>query len=531
MGPLLLLGSIFACDPCGVDTDDLPDTCAPTSDSDTHSESNPDSGSGSVFVPDTPELPGVLTTCLDSSEAPSIAAFTATADALPVTRANVSLSLDSPANAVLTCTHTTETTDVHRLEHIGFASEHRWTVHGLLAESTYDCTVQARCPGGDSATATASLTTGSLPEELVPGTVTVDPVLAMTGAYTMFNHKGFCDGDQAHRLVIVDPEGRVRWYWEGLESDFGVGVVGDYLGDDLILTAGGTGANAGPRVSNLDGDILYETPEDWGLVFHHYAEQLSDGHMLSVAEAEDTLGDETWEGVHLVEHDPETDTIVREWTSQGALDAGERGVWDVGSTRDNLNTNWVSRDPQGAWYLSICGAQRLAKLDPDSGDVIWVMGPREGWTLLDADGAELGADGWPQCQHGVEVLEENRVLVYDNGRDRLEARVSEYVVDPGAGTVTRTWTWTEDNWYEQAWGDVDRLTDDRVLLGIGHCSCCQDASDNVTRILEVDRPSGSVVWRYDFPPDDSVLYQVNRIDGCDLFDNVAYCEGLAGTEQ
>lgn len=443
----------------------------------------------------------------------------------PVTAVQVGLLLDTAATASVTCTATGDGTDEHRLEALAATTEHSWTLHGLLASETYSCTAQA--DGLDLAGRTA-VTTGTLPADLVEGAVTTSSTLAMTGAYTLYNHKGFCDGEQTHRLVMVDPEGRVRWYWDGLDSDFGVGVVSDYLGEGQVISAGGTGESAGPRVSNLDGDLLYETPSDWGIVFHHYAERLSSGHLLSVAKADDeNAAGDTWEGTHLIEHDPETDAIVREWRTQQAVDAGEYEVFDVGATGDNLNTNWVSSDAAGDWYLSLCGAQQLAKLDPDSGDVIWVMGPNLGWALVDDTGAALDATDWPQCQHGAEVLDVNRVLVYDNGRDRLEARAAEFVIDPDTHVVTRTWVWTEPDWYEQAWGDVDQLTDDRVLIGIGHCSCCTPSSDNVTRILEVDRPSGEVVWRMELPADDSVLYQASRIDGCDVFNNTRFCPALA----
>ncbi len=486
-------------------------------------------------------LPCLLLACTDSGSTTAVtgtsstgdtdtsyiqeATLTLTPDELPVTVVDVVLTLDPAATAAVLCTARGDPRDVHRLEALSPARDHTWRLHGLLASETYDCVVQV---AGESVGSPAAVTTGTLPADLTTGAVTSPSSLSQTGVYTLYNHKGFCDADYTHRLVLVDPEGRVRWYWEGLDSDFGVGVVGDHLGNGEFLSAGGTSENAGPRVSNLDGEVLYETPESWGIVFHHYAEQLSNGHMLSLGEQENenSAGD-TWKGTQLIEHDPETNTIVREWRSQQAVDAGEHEVFDVGLTGVDLNTNWASRDEAGHWYLSLCGAQRLAKLDPDSGDVIWVIGPDLGWTLQDESGAALEDDDWPQCQHGVEVVDVDRLLVYDNGRDRLSSRGAEFVIDPATLTVTRTWLWTEPDWYEQAWGDIDSLTEDRVLIAIGHCTCCRETSENVTRILEVDRPTGEVVWRFELPADDSVLYQASRMSGCELFNNIAYCPDLA----
>lgn len=521
----ILFTALTGCDPCG--DPGTEDSC-PGAGQDSATVSDTAPGIAPLPLP----APSPVSTglCMGSPQGPGVRAFDGIADDSLVTRADLDLTLGLPANAVLTCTHADDPTEVHRLESLVPALAHRWTVHGLLADSDYTCQAVATCTEGGSDAATTTLSTGSLPTDLAAGTVTTAEGHAMTGAYTLYNHKGFCDGEQAHRLVMVDPEGRVRWYWEGLDSDFGVGVAASYLGEDVVISAGGTGENAGPRLSNLDGEVLYETPSDWGVVFHHYAEQLSDGHLLSVTEATDSLGGPSWKGTRILEHDPDTDTIVRSWASQQALDAGEGGIWDVGTTGADLNVNWASRDDAGDWYLSLCGAQRIAKVDPDSGAVLWVIGPGEGFTLLDDAGAALPSDDWPQCQHGVEVVQPDRLLVYDNGRDRLEARAAEFVVDLDARIVTRTWVWTEPEFYERAWGDIDRLSEDRVLLGIGHCRCCTPASENVTRILEVDRPTATVVWRYELPADDSVLYQVDRIDGCDVFDNVRYCPALGDAE-
>ncbi len=520
----MLASGLLGCETCGDEAGFLDSACE-TSHQDS-AENTPDGGPEALEM----VVSGALLSqgiCMGSPEGPGVRSFQGEAEDQPVTRASVSLSLEREASAILTCTHSTESTDKHRIESTSLGLEHTWVVHGLLSDSTYNCTAEARCPDGGTATATTTLYTHSLPTDIAAGTVTTDDDLAMTGAYTLFNHKGFCDGEQTHRLVMVDPQGRVRWYWEGLDSAFGVGVVADFPGDDLVLSAGGTSIRGGPRLTTLDGDLFYETPSDWEIVFHHYAEQLSNGHLLSVTEAEDQLDGETWKGTEILQHDPETNTIVKRWKSQQALDAGERGAWDVGTTGQLLNTNWTSRDTSGDWYLSLCGVQRLAKVNPDTGTVSWMIGPSLDWTLVDSTGAALPEDDWPQCQHGAEVIAEDKVLVYDNGRDRLQSRASEFQVNPGSGTVTRTWTWTEPDWYERAWGDVDALNEERVLIAIGHCSCCANASENVTRILEVDRPTGTVVWRYELPPDDSVLYQAARIDGCDVFHNLRYCESRA----
>ena len=56
-------------------------------------------------------------------------------------------------------------------------------------------------------------------------------------------------------------------------------------------------------------------------------------------------------------------------------------------------------------------------------------------------------DDLPQCTHGLDVYD-GRILVYDNGRERLQSSVSEWALDLDAKVARRTYHWTEPGWYE-----------------------------------------------------------------------------------
>ncbi len=467
----------------------------------------------------------VSSPCVRGGSSPEVLSFSATPDTDLVTRVDLELTLSERATVRASCVQDADPDEVHVVESDMPVLDHLLVIHGLLADEEWTCTAEAVCPQGGAPVQTR-FTSAPLPADLPQGTVTRHDTLVPEGVYTLFNHKGFCDNEVAHRLVVVDPEGRVRWYWDGVDPNFGVGVAAHYLGGGIFLTGGGVGEAAGPRKHDLDGDLLYQTPVEWGYDFHHYAEELPGGTILSLAEAEDHNGSGAWEGFHILEHDPATDEILTTWSSQQAVAAGEGGFWLVSETDVPVNANWVSQDTSGALYASLCGAQRMVKIDPTSGEVLWTLGPGEDFELFGNRGEALEDSEFPECQHGVEVLEPDRLLVYDNGRDRLESRISEYAIDPAAGRAVRTWTWTEPEFYERPWGDVDALSSERVLVGIGHCACCDPSSDNVTRILEVDRATSVVVWRYELPADGCVLYQVDGIGGCDLFANARYCDRL-----
>lgn len=435
---------------------------------------------------------------------------------------DLALDLVEPLPATWTCTRDADPTEVHVMA-LPASATHRATLHGLLADDALTCTVD-HCQGGDPFRATVRTNSGA--SDLPQGTVTTAAGTTLTGAYTLFNHVGFCDSLQEHRLVLVDPEGRIRWTYEGIDPVFGVGVSSTYLGGGQFGMAGGGDPTAGPRVVDLEGRVVTATPASLGLTFHHHAEPQADGTWLSLAEVTNSDGALSWTGFSFVHHDPTTDAVLQTWSSEGAARDGLLAKGE-GPGDDPYHANWVGQiageDGAPRWYASLCVAQQLIKVDPASGRVDWVIGRDTSWQLVDPSGSPLPDDDWFQCQHGVDLLADDRFVLYDNGRERLQARATEYQVDPASRTVTRRWTWTETDWYEQAWGDVDELGGGRVLVAVGHCDCCNPPRDHTTRISEVDRASGEVVWRYALPADQTVLYQATRVAGCDLFHNRKYC--------
>ena len=148
---------------------------------------------------------------------------------------------------------------------------------------------------------------------------------------------------------------------------------------------------------------------------------------------------------------------------------------------------------------------------------------------MDADGANADEADWFYWPHAPEV-DGTRVLFYDNRNPRPNSetsRAAEFTLDPVAGTAELTWEWTERNFREQAWGDVDRLPSDDVLVTIAHCETCE-LSDPQGRsaVVEVDRASGDVLWRLTWPDADDGIYRADRIDGCDAFANRRYCPSI-----
>jgi hypothetical protein len=196
---------------------------------------------------------------------------------------------------------------------------------------------------------------------------------------------------------------------------------------------------------------------------------------------------------------------------------------------DVYHVNWVdlkdTRDGPTA-YASMCALSQVVAVDVASGGVRWILGPGGDFTLWDPSGSPLSDDEFMQCQHGLEV-EGDRVLVYDNGWDRGYTRVAQYTLDTEGLRATLDWSWAGEHWYETTLGDADWLPGDHFLATKAHAECFSSEPGAHSEILEVDQPSGEVVWRLRFEDINTTIYRAEKLSGCTLFRDVRYCEEAA----
>jgi hypothetical protein len=412
-----------------------------------------------------------------------------------------------------------------------FDADLRFSLLGLLADTEYHCTLlqPAEATTADEADAVAEVGPLRTPPRAIPApwSVTDHVPERRSGAYTLFNLGDANHDDEAHLLVMVDPEGRVRWVHVIDRTSFDCDAR--YLDDGTVLYGGGQGIV--PTVVALDGEVLWTAPERAEAErYHHHTERLDDGTVLALRhtrevppEGEGEVG-QSWRGVR-IEHIAPDGTTPWSWESQRAVDDGWLPVPGANAS-DPWHAN-SARVLDDVTYLNLRQPSLLLAIAAD-GAVQWRLGPRGDFTLLDADGRPLSDEHWFHAAHDPEPHADAdgtlRVLFHDNGYGRDTAppysQVLELVVDPVARTATRTWTWTEPGWYEPVWGDADELPDGGVLVARGHCRTC---GNGTSEIIEVDRPSGDVDWRLRFTGDPQSLYRAQRIDGCAIFHHVGYC--------
>jgi hypothetical protein len=428
----------------------------------------------------------------------------------------VAISLDESGGAILTCTADDDPDEQHQVI-TAVGTDHDFGLFGLLADTTYDCQVVA-----GAASAVFAFTTSPLPDWIPDWTVTGE-----TTGYTLFNHvlNGLDANDQ--KLLIVDPEGQVRWY-RLLPEQVAGDVDSRYLGDGTVLYGGGYGAR--PRRIDLAGETVYRLDDPvTGRTHHHHAEQLDDGSVLSLVTTTNLVPEqkEDWTGFAIEVVDPGTGALAWSWDSQTAVDAGQLPV-ATGGDPYHANWTWWTTDTEGpAVWVSLRNLDRMARIDRDTGLFSWTLGPGGDFVLLGIDGEPAGTEDWFYLQHAPELTGDT-LVVYDNGIGRpggSYSRVAMFRLDVEARTLQLLWDWTEDAWKEPVWGDADLLPDGHVLVTRGHCWECSSADvDGRSGLIELDPETDLATWRLDFPGDRDGLYRAQRIDGCDVFDSTRWCE-------
>lgn len=120
-----------------------------------------------------------------------------------------------------------------------------------------------------------------------------------------------------------------------------------------------------------------------------------------------------------------------------------------------------------------------------------------------AQSAAYGVSAAPPAEVSREESRIQAVGTLDAAATRR--RVLEFQLDATAETATLVWefpgTFTVDPWYTNEfylpfWGDADRLENGNVLVTAG-----VRGPDARSRVFEVAKADGAVVWEFQLPPD------------------------------
>lgn len=363
-----------------------------------------------------------------------------------------------------------------------YSSVHRYVVAGLRADSTYTLRVRAVGDDGRDKVVTGEIRTGPLPFDLpylevdVPG----DPegLLLLGIAEAVPRPHG-----AEPVYLALDADGEVVWFLRSPGSPSMIPMI--QPGPDRTFQAL---YRDEIRLVDIEGRVLHRQVRAGGEeAWHHDAVILEDHTTLVLSDEVEfvpEVGDEVIGDV-ILEYD-ESSRVRRRWSALDTLPLRFPGP--LSETRYARGIDWthgnaITPTPDGRGYLTSLRSQSwIVRVDRLATDVDWVLGQGGDFQLMTGQ--------WFSAQHAPVYLDDDTLMVYDNGNERYEAggtgsRVVVYDLDVEARRAWQVWEW-ELPVYTPFVGSARPWRDGAVV-------CAGAPVDGVASIYVVD-DAGEITW-------------------------------------
>ncbi|MEY4609227.1 MAG: hypothetical protein RL625_1444 [Gemmatimonadota bacterium] len=412
------------------------------------------------------------------SDDPEILSIVAATTVNPMARI-VTVTLAEPGRARLTWG--APGTPVLTLLGDSLSPKHRFLVTRLRANTSY--TLEAQVENSSAAPVRTPLEIGALPPNLAAATFTTtgtptEPVavIEITSATGLAGLLMVEEGKIVGHLPISS--GSLFGATRRANGQF---VLLDPLHGLVVQNA------AGEEITRLPLPSA-SVPTPYGRI-HHDVIATPRNTILFIANETQLVGTDSIVGEALWEWTPESNAIVKRWSSFTELDwntlKGSR------STPGNwLHGNGINYGPRGNVVMSLRNADHVISIAPDWSRIEWRLGgPTGTLTLPEADRS------WGQ--HYVSEPTAGRILVFDNGYDRPGAKFSraiEYAVDPVARTATKVWEYRPaPDIYASLVGSARRLSSGNTVVLFGMLAGQTESTGPIVA-HEVSPNTGAVVW-------------------------------------
>lgn len=412
-------------------------------------------------------------------------------------------------------------------------TEHRVLIIGMHASTEYQ--VRARSSGASGTVeATSTFSTGALPAQIPVANIAVHDEARTQAGWTLMNVQ---KGDGTNRAlsgappaaVIYDETGQPVWYFiHGTTTERGGAISVDPTDKGVLMgptLSGGTGQPFPPIEVDWAGETLWTCEDPLCGVpdqLSHHAGKLENGNYIVMRDAsEGSLVSQVF-----LEFEPGNSTPVHEI---GVLDALTP---PASATFDWAHGNAISVDLESdVAYMSFRWLG-VIKMQYSSRTPLWHLPASYGQEQMNTDFGDMVFDP-PESQfsdiHDPEIHDDGTILVFDNGGytgqiedgnpASLHTRALEYLIDETSSpkTAKLVWEWPGDfpvdSWYTTDlyvpfWGDADRLENGNVLIAAGRRGTVEMTPES--RVIEVTKDTGEVVWELRLPKDHGV-YRAERL--------------------
>ena len=390
--------------------------------------------------------------------------------------------------------------------------DHTMVIGGLLAATTYTCTVV----NGKNVLGTFDVTTDPLPEavDFVKPTVEFDDPTAFEPGWTLYTptqHNELTGAPIKGANLVVDPLGRIRWYKDTAAYDGHSMFEYDVATKEFY--AGGGAVDIEPiTIWDMDGNTVLEWTDEDGdadLIPDHDLERFGDTFYM-ITQADDGPGDNHC----LAQYDLEK-TPLWEWCTD---DEPEISDWPANSMAVKVTEKdtflYATQQIRGVIY----------KLNQATKEVVWTFSDEGDFT------GDLFYAPW---MHDLQVIEcdgyDECLLVYVNGTEEDPTTWIRLIgIDEAKMTATLVREWTEKGWWEAKMGGIQQVGDNWLVCQ-GHF-LAEPLNERLSQIAEV-APDDSVVWRLTAATDDIQMYRARRVGGCDMFRHAGYCPSFEEDEK
>ena len=309
--------------------------------------------------------------------------------------------------------------------------------------------------------------------------------------------------------VMIDTDGHVVWY--GSKDNPSNGFTRRANGDFVFRTPAGlevvTPMNE--AVATLtEADAIARTGRSTFFMHHDVITTPENTLLFLVRDGTVTLRDTTWVGDEVWEWDPDIDDLELRWAASDFFwpetDRGDRSI-----PGDWLHANSISLGPRGNVVVSFFWLHEVLSIAADYQSIEWRLGGPNSSVVV-ADGAmEAG-------QHTAAEVNPNRVLLFDNGRDRpggeLFSRASEIELDHNTGTARLVWEFRpQPDIYAPVVSSARRLENGNTVVGFGlDAGRFSPPSTGPLAAFEVT-PSGRILWQMTILAGTSGVYRFDPL--------------------
>jgi hypothetical protein len=412
---------------------------------------------------------------------------------------------------------------------VTLGTEHNVLVIGMHAQQPYSLKAISANSGG-AVSSEGTFTTGTLPATIPNGTVMLHDATRMLDGWTLMNvQKG--DGTTNARsayppqAVMYDAAGQAVWYYvDGTNPDIG-GAVSTQLTDKGVLIGPTWNQQLTTGTMPIEVDFAGNTIWQCSTAvcggthnFSHHAGKLSNGDYALIEYI-------TTNGVQ--------SPIYREVSPSNQI------VWSLdwtklipppgGATGDWCHANSITIDVDKDTVWANCRWLGLMKTTYQNPTKKWLLQGTYDKAYALGDYTFSPPEGQFSDTHNPEIHDDGTICFYDNGGyaqtagggagpgtggrggsampAQYHSRAVEYQLDETKKTATLIWEfpWYTTDWYSPFWGDVDRLSNGNHLITAGIRSPTVES-----RVFEVTKDDGKVVWEFRVPPDYGV-YRSQRL--------------------